>query len=271
MLTRVIVGVLGIPLLLFVLLVLPPVCLPVILAALCCIAAHECMYATGEVRHKGLVGLSMAMAILVPFWYYFGLDHLAGFAGVFAFFLGMSILAISSHQTIKFGQMGIALFAGLLIPGMLSVFVLLSDLEHGKLFILLPFVSAFSSDAFALFAGMAFGKHKLAPKLSPKKTIEGSVGGFLASAVMCALYGVIVGRFWGHSANYPALVIYGMLASIVSQLGDLSFSYIKREAGIKDYGRFLPGHGGGLDRFDSVIFCAPFTYIVVMLLPLFRF
>jgi phosphatidate cytidylyltransferase len=88
---------------------------------------------------------------------------------------------------------------------------------------------------------------------------------------MCVLYGVIVQSVWGGAANLPLLFVFGLVGSAVAQLGDLSFSYIKRECGIKDDGHLVPGHGGVLDRFDSVIFCAPFTYTVLRLVTLLRF
>lgn len=270
MLSRILVAIVGIPLLIAVLLFFPPVCLPIVLGVLCVIAVQEAMYATGKVKNTGLLIASMVIALVIPIWYYFGASQTLGLAGLFLYFLAVCSLAIASDQKVSFGQMGISFFAGIIIPLLLSTFVLIADLERGKFFILLPFVSAFTSDAFALFAGMAFGKHKLAPKLSPKKTVEGSAGGFAGSAVCCVIYGVVVDVIWGMQPNFPVLVLYGLLGSLVSQLGDLSFSYIKRESGIKDYGHLLPGHGGVLDRFDSVIFCAPFTYIMVTLLPFFQ-
>jgi phosphatidate cytidylyltransferase len=271
MLQRILVGIVGVPLLLLIALVFPSVCTVVFLAALCGLAVHECMWATGEVQHKGLVGLSGVTAVLVPFWYHFGMSTTVGFTALFLFFVALNIMAIRSDHAIRFGHMGIAVYAALMIPGMLSSLVLLRDMDRGPFFVLLPFVAAFSSDIFALVAGMNFGKHPLAPKLSPKKTVEGSVGGLVGASVMCVLYGVIVQRVWGGTANLPLLFVFGLAGSAVAQLGDLSFSYIKRECGIKDYGHLLPGHGGVLDRFDSVIFCAPFTYTVLRLVTLLRF
>lgn len=271
MLSRVLVAVVCVPLLVAALLFFPPVCLPIILAALCALGVHEAMFATGEVKQKGIVAASMLLALLVPFWYYFGAHLLSGICGLFLFFVALSAFSISSGRRISFGQMGIAVFSGLLIPLLLSSLVPIADLEYGRFYILLPFVSAFTSDAFALFTGMACGKHKLAPLLSPKKTVEGSAGGFAGSMLCCILYGVIIRLGWGYHPNLPVLILYGLLGSLVSQLGDLTFSYIKREAGIKDFGHLLPGHGGVLDRFDSVIFCAPFTYIMVSVLPFFQF
>lgn len=271
MVQRVLVAVVGIPLILLIALAFPPLVTVIVLAILCGLAVHESMYATGEVTHKGLVAISTVLAALVPFWYYFGRDFTVGLGALFVYFLLMNVLAIGSNRTIRFGQMGIALYSALLIPVMLSSLLLLLDVDHGRFFVLLPFVSAFSSDAFALFAGMSLGKHPLAPKLSPKKTVEGSIGGLLGAGVMCAVFGLICKQVWHVEPNLLALVLYGFCASVVSQLGDLSFSYVKRESGIKDYGHLLPGHGGVLDRFDSVIFCAPFTYLVMMAVELLSF
>lgn len=271
MLTRVLVAVFGIPVMVAILTVFPPICLPFIFAVLCAIAVYEALAGTGKVQNKGVVSITMVLAAMVPFWYYFGASVTAAVTALFLYLFTLCCIAMKSDHAVDFGQMGASVFAGLLIPMMLSVFVLINDLEHAKFYIMLPFFSAFSSDAFALFAGLAFGKHKLAPKLSPKKTVEGSVGGFVGSAVFCTLYGVVVQLGWGYAANLPLMMLYGLLGSLVSQLGDLSFSYIKRETGIKDYGNLIPGHGGILDRFDSVIFCAPFTYSMVVLLPFFTF
>ena len=130
----------------------------------------------------------------------------------------------------------------------------------------MPFVAAFLSDAFALCRN-ALWKHKLAPELSPKKTVEGAVGGFLGAVVSMLVYGAVLQLGVGKTVSYPVLALYGAVGRVVSQLGDLSFSYIKREYGIKDYGNILPGHGGVLDRFDSVIFCAPAIELLVRHLP----
>lgn len=269
--SRILVACIGIPLLLVVLLLCPPICLPIVLAMLCALAVHELLYHTGYVKKASMLFFTDIVAVLVPFWYYFGCSTTGAVAILVLFLMALSGCAIASGQTVKFGQMGACLFSGVLIPMMLSTFVLLRDLPHAKFYLLLPFVSAFTSDAFALFAGMAFGKHKLAPVLSPKKTIEGSVGGFFGSVLCCILYGLVVNFGFHGAVNYAVLVLYGLVGSLVSQLGDLSFSYIKREFAIKDYGHLMPGHGGILDRFDSVIFCAPTTYVMVSLLPFFHF
>lgn len=133
---------------------------------------------------------------------------------------------------------------------------------HGGFVMPLIFITSWITDCFAYFCGSFFGKHKLIPKISPKKTVEGSIGGTVASAVFTVIYAAVVSAVFDVHANYPVLIVSGILLSVFSQIGDLNASYIKREHGIKDFGTLFPGHGGMLDRFDSVIAVAPFVYII---------
>ena len=271
MLGRIMVALVGIPLLIVILFFSPVIVLTVAFSALCAIAAYELLGATQAVHNRRLVLYAAIFAALVPLWYYFGCRIVGAVGGVFVLMLLLFGEAIASRQTMQVEEMAMTVFAALVVPSMLSVFVLMADLEHARLYMFLPFVSAFTSDAFALFAGMRFGKHKLAPHLSPKKTIEGSVGGFLGAALCCVLYGLVIGKVLGHAPVYWVLALYGLLGSLVSQMGDLSFSYIKRQYGIKDYGHLFREHGGVLDRFDSVTFCAPLTYLLLMIVPFFEY
>ena len=119
------------------------------------------------------------------------------------------------------------------------------------------------ADAGAYFAGVKLGKRKLCPKISPKKTVEGALGGLLAGVLSALIFGFVFDFIFGYSyVNYFALIIIGIINTPLSMLGDLGFSIIKRNLGIKDYGSIIPGHGGVLDRFDSVVVTAPLVYIV---------
>ena len=142
--------------------------------------------------------------------------------------------------------------------------VLLRYLTNGAYLFLLPFIGAWVCDTFAYFTGRFFGKHKLAPAISPKKTVEGSIGGIVFAVAVFAIYGAILSAR-GLTPNYLALCLAGFFVSILSQIGDLALSLVKRECGIKDYGRLFPGHGGVLDRFDSVIATAPIILILSLL------
>ena len=260
MLGRIMVALVGIPLLIVILFFSPVIVLTVAFSALCAIAAYELLGATQAVHNRRLVVYAALFSALVPLWYYFGCRIVGAVGGVFVLMLLLFGEAIASRQTMQVEEMAMTVFAALVVPSMPSVFVLMADLAH-----------AFTSDAFALFAGMRFGKHKLAPHLSPKKTVEGSVGGFLGAALCCVLYGLFISKVLGHAPVYWMLALYGLLGSLVSQLGDLSFSYIKRQYGIKDYGHLFREHGGVLDRFDSVTFCAPLTYLLLMIVPFFEY
>ena len=141
--------------------------------------------------------------------------------------------------------------------------VLIDQTQHGILVWLVIFAS-FGADIFAYFAGMAFGKRKLCPKISPKKTVAGCIGGFVGSTVLCFLFGLI---FVSHDLLIHCIII-GVIAGGVAQLGDLTASIFKRKMGIKDYGNLIPGHGGILDRFDSVLFTAPIIYYYISLVIL---
>ncbi len=134
----------------------------------------------------------------------------------------------------------------------------------GQFFFLLVFVAAWITDTFAYFTGVFFGKHKLCPKISPKKTIEGSLGGVLFCVIAFIVYGSVVAQLNPTlTPNYIGIAVVGLCMSVLSQMGDLLASVIKRTYGIKDYGNLFPGHGGVLDRFDSVLILAPFLLLLI--------
>ena len=135
----------------------------------------------------------------------------------------------------------------------------INNYDLGSIYVWLIFIISFMTDTFAYFSGYLLGKHKLIPKISPKKTIEGSIGGILGSTLCCVLFGYIF------KLNITHMILIGSIGSIVAQFGDLFASAIKRYVGIKDYGKLIPGHGGILDRFDSVILVAPFVYYAIYL------
>lgn len=261
---RILVAVVMVPVLLAVIFLLPDWVLAIGVTGLSMIAIHEVLWSTGFVKDPKISGLSIALAGLIPLWVFFtDQDPWLGLAGAFLYVTALFAVAMASNYTVTMEKMGGSFFLTALIPYFLSSFLRLRALPEWRAYILLPFVVAWLSDAFALFAGMAFGKHKLAPQLSPKKTVEGAVGGFVGSVVCCLIYGAVMQFGFQLQVSYGIFALYGALGSIVSQIGDLSFSYIKRQYGLKDFGNIFPGHGGVLDRFDSVIFCAPLIEILV--------
>ena len=141
---------------------------------------------------------------------------------------------------------------------------LIRRLDHGKILIGYVFIISWSTDTFAYLIGKKFGKHKFS-KISPKKSIEGSVAGVIGAAVVTLAYTWIANTFWGVEYSYLIIVIISIILSIISQIGDFVASAIKRFVDVKDYGNLLPGHGGLLDRLDSLLFLAPFIYLIFTL------
>ncbi len=273
MFKRVMVAVVGIPFLLLVLIWAPDWAPMLLVAAMCAIGAWELLHAAAGGRAGLMMPLTVLMAALVPLDVYLAdgaamgpLLPMAALAFVTLLFL-WSVLRHGRDGAPSFGDVTAALFAGLAFPLMLSCLLRLRLMPVvGKALVFVPLCISFGSDTFALFAGMAFGKHKLAPRVSPKKTVEGAVGGLvggiLGTALIRWLGDVTVGEALCTWAQVPLL---GIVGSAISQLGDLSFSVIKREFGVKDYGKLLPGHGGILDRFDSVTFVCPWVWLLLAL------
>lgn len=187
----------------------------------------------------------------------------------FTFIVYVFTVAVFSKGTLPITDAATcAAFTIYIVFGFASI-ILLRDLTHGKFIYLLAFIVPWMSDAFAYFVGVRFGKHKLIPEVSPKKTVEGAIGGIVFGTAAVVLYGYVIGHIFDATAKYPALIVAGLVMCILSQCGDLIASLVKRHYGIKDYGFVFPGHGGVLDRFDSIIATAPFLYILFMISPIF--
>ena len=180
--------------------------------------------------------------------------------------------ATQEDEQRKTGRLTLVFLTSLYIIGAYSAVILLRDTNPdtaGKFVYLIPFIFAWVTDTFAYFTGRLFGKHKLIPAVSPKKTVEGAIGGAVCCALVAMLYGLLVEKCFGGSPNYLVLALSGLVIAVVSQIGDLAMSAIKRQYGIKDYGKLLPGHGGLLDRFDSCIAVAIVVALINAYFPLF--
>ena len=213
------------------------------------VCAAVALYAVGLWQHH----LVMAGGEQDPFWY-----MLWFFAVVLA-----SLLYLFKIEERKLED-ALATITGIFYIVFFSYhigLIAMMGLEEGSMIknlVWLVVITAFGTDIMAYFTGYALGKHKLCPKISPKKTIEGSVGGTLGSIILCGIFGFFFAR--------PLLVhclIIGLLGGVISQFGDLTASVFKRKMGIKDYGNLIPGHGGILDRFDSVLFTGPLVYYYI--------
>lgn len=151
------------------------------------------------------------------------------------------------------------------IPFMFSFIKLMLMMDNGRLLIWYVLMAAFASDTFAYFVGSKYGKRKLCPEISPKKTIEGSIAGVIGVIIMFTIITFIGNTYYELNMNIWYIIVVGIVASIAGQFGDLSASSIKRYCKIKDFGDLIPGHGGILDRFDSILFASPIIYIFLKL------
>ena len=268
---RILVACVGIPLILVVLFVLPKPFTPTMIAILAAVGTYEAMHAIG-MNHPRIALYTAVLAIAIPFWVYAGESRVTALTTLLIYLVLVFAEAFASGFRVKIDRVGSAFFFALLISYGLSSVVRMGMLEDElrTACVLLPIALPFVVDAAAMLTGMFLGKHQLAPNLSPKKTVEGSIGGLVGGVVICLLYGLVFQKITGVTVNYYFLAVYGILGAVISQVGDLAFSYIKRTRKIKDFGHLLPGHGGVLDRFDSVIFCAPLIEILMTWIPAFK-
>lgn len=236
---------------------------PCFMALLSAVAAYEILHCLGcHTKWYTAVpayAVSIVFVLLTRLTDRF-LDVTVMISMVYLFFL-MSA-AVFSHGKFTMVQ-ACQLFAMTLYTttGFLSI-VRLRDLEHGQFIFLLAFLVPWISDVFAYFTGSLIGKHKLIPDVSPKKTVEGALGGVVFGTLSLLLYGFAVGAFFEAHPRYVGLLLMGVVLTVVSQCGDLIASLLKRQYGIKDYGWIFPGHGGVLDRFDSIVATATFLYLL---------
>ncbi len=266
--TRVITSLILAPLLLIIVLALPKIFTAILFGLISAIAAYELLVGTGYVKHPRLVMYSLLMAFLVSLWSYYGMPYAWGLLGLLLFFAVLFCEMMISHIKLRFQIIVMCMVGGLLIPFMLCSLVRIHAVDAtGRYLIILPFLMAFLSDIGAYFAGRSFGKHALAPVISPKKTVEGVIGGVLGAVVGVLIYSLLLDLAFGFTVNYLFAIVYGLLGSLGGVFGDLCFSVIKRQTGIKDYGNLIPGHGGILDRFDSVMIVAPLAELLLILIP----
>ena len=259
-----------VPLFFVALFFLPPYILTAVISIISAICAYELVHVIVPKSNDRIRIYVVFSAVLIPVGAYFKITLIV-FTAVFLALMCLafieSIVAFGTIRKVTFTQILIFLFAGTLTPLMLSSLVSLRIMPGGHLMALLPVISAFITDGGAYFTGILIGKHKAFPRISPNKTIEGCIGGLITSTLAILFYGVILLFTTLHGITFWALLIYGVIGAVLTQLGDLAFSLIKREYEIKDYGRILPGHGGLLDRFDSMIFTAPAIHLLVLLIP----
>ncbi len=237
---------------------------PAVLSILSAVAVYEIF---------DCFGLGRRIALCIPLYLLAGVAPFAiryGFYEYVLYALPLVVIyllaaAMLSRGKIKHSDNAGACFLSIYAIFGISILTALRDAEFGKYIYLLAFIGAWATDTGAYFGGVLFGKHKLIPEVSPKKTVEGSIGGVVGCCVGFAVWAAIVCAVSGAVPDVPVILMLALAAGAVSQIGDLVASYAKRERGIKDYGFIFPGHGGVMDRFDSVIAVAAAIWALLCL------
>ena len=236
-----------------------PWVLNIAVAALCVQAIYELYNASELKEHKWLYCVSYAVAVGISF------IEIPKYIYVIAPFFAIAVFIFAELMINVDEQKRIPLLIPILLALTFSFFYktmsYLRQMSNGVYLLGGAILVTVITDIAAYFIGRHLGKHKLAPVISPKKTIEGSIGGTLFSSVIVILIACVLQHFGVFTVKLGMLILYTITASVVGQFGDLALSSIKRIVGIKDYGKLLPGHGGILDRFDSMLFVMPFTYL----------
>ena len=273
--TRVITGI-GIILVAIVLVALasftPIYCIGI--AVLAVIATFELLRVFGVYKEWHISAPAYVLSAAFPFSAYFVGEERVKFILImgsilFSFLVYLLGVAVFSHKRIKFVLVAAVYMAILYVIVSFTSLSLIMYVNKGIYYLGIIIISSWVCDSGAYFIGCRFGKHKLIPDVSPNKSIEGAIGGLAVSVLVNLLYGHIVKICGGAEVNYLALAILGVVLSVVAMIGDLIASLIKREYGIKDYSNILPGHGGIVDRFDSVFPIATFLLMVSAVWPPF--
>ncbi len=234
-----------------------PITIVIALSILSALASYEMLHNTGCVKRMTPVVAAMIYSAAVQFSYtglFIDVEILTVFYALF-----VVLLALFRHKTFGAEQIIMSLSMPIILSYGFSTFerILNTSDGHGLFYFILLFNFSSISDCFAYFVGIGLGKHKLAPVISPKKTIEGSIGGIVGSLVGTLVICLVFNKLTGNTANLWLLLVGTPFLSVVGMMGDLFMSAIKRDFGIKDYGRLIPGHGGVLDRLDSLLLVAP--------------
>ena len=192
----------------------------------------------------------------------------------FMYLVILFLVMLASHRKVMITDVAMLIMGVIYVPFLLSNMLFVKQLEFGNFLVWLVFVGAFTTDTSAFFAGKTLGRHKLCPTISPKKTVEGAVGGVVGCGLAFLLFALIVNLLFerwldGMTMSYLRMFILGLLASFAAQIGDLTASLIKRQFGIKDFGNLFPGHGGMLDRCDSIVLVDPTIFVFASQIRLF--
>ncbi len=267
---RLIFGILGIMLALGVLIFCSEKVIGVCVGVIALIGIYEFYKVNSLFKNKSVsvyAGFIFSALIFAATVFYEGIIDKYLMLILTAYVFVLMLLLVLCHSKCTFKDAALSFLGTIYITFFFLHIIFIRCSNLGYLNIWLIFISAWATDTFAYFAGRLLGKHKLCPSISPKKTVEGAVGGVIGCIVFICIYVFFCVKYAGVNANYLYAVVFAVLTAVASQLGDLAASCIKRENNVKDYGNLIPGHGGILDRFDSALLISPLVYYFILYLP----
>lgn len=266
--TRVISALVGLVLLGAVLCFFETAVLDIAIAALSVIAVYEMINAIGLTKNKALTGLCIVFAAFFSTNYYRTIGSVSGYIEL-SFAMIILLFVMSEHKELKVTDASYAFLFTLFIPKAFSTILLFRSYGEpvSYFLVLMSLAVAWLNDTCAYFSGYFFGKRKLCPSLSPKKTVEGAIGGVFGDVILCCILAFVFTKITGYTVNWISFIVFLPIGAVISIFGDLCASAIKRQFDIKDYGKIMPGHGGVMDRFDSWIFVAPAVYMWNLYFP----
>jgi phosphatidate cytidylyltransferase len=262
---RIISALLGIPLLIAVLYYGNWI-FTLAVAIVCVIGMHEFYGALGKSQTKpfGRVGYIAGLVLILTIGFYGESAAILLPAILICCTIACFIMMILS-KTARIIDLAVTILGIVYVSVFGSLLLMIRMGSYGQYFIWLVFLLAWLGDTFAYFIGINLGRHKLCPEISPKKSVEGAIGGLIGSVIGAFVFGAAIGKSTGIGFNWVHYLVIGAGGGLLAQMGDLSASLIKRAAGVKDFGNIIPGHGGILDRFDSILFTAPIVYYYMRL------
>lgn len=275
MAVRLISSFIGIALALAVLFLNQTFLFPLALAGVISIILMELAKAVKGTEFRVAMAGILLYGIATPFLEFYSLQAYLPLAQFVCLML-VFVEFLRNSKTFHVEQMAFMIMTAILVTKSLCMVIALKNADtHGMLYVVLALCGGWIADSGAYFAGISLGKHKLCPEISPKKTVEGFVGGILSNMIVfgliCLVYGIIRRNSGMElSVNYFSACLLGAVCALVSVAGDLCASVVKRQKGIKDYGSIMPGHGGLMDRFDSVLFVVPALYGCLTLFSIFE-
>ncbi len=269
--TRVISALIGLALLIAVL-YLGSIILGIVVSLIAAIGLYEFYNSISKVKNihpiKGIGYLAIFPLLILGLektgWFNIELNALIGISVCLVIFILMFFI-VFGHKKYNIIDACVTAFGIAYVPFLMSFIVLIRNMDYGFLLIWLIFIGAWGTDTMAYTFGRLFGKRKIVPEISKNKTIAGAVGGIFGCAALMVVFGVISREYFGLELSFAALTLLGLFCGVISQIGDWSASAIKRYVNVKDFGNVMPGHGGVLDRFDSILFVAPVVYYVLVL------